>query len=147
VGKRVKCPDCGKPLVVPAPPERTSKAAAAPISSYNLETPESVRRDINDFVAFACPRCGTKLTAAREHAGKRMRCPDCRQPALIPGADPRGVRHLTEIAKDYSTANDFLPPPELRAPVEPDAIEHRVPMAKLPRWTFFSGVFTFPWRG
>jgi hypothetical protein len=35
----------------------------------------------------------------------------------------------------------------MREPVGPDAIEHRIPLAKPPRWTFFSGVFTFPWRG
>jgi hypothetical protein len=34
----------------------------------------------------------------------------------------------------------------MREPVGPDAIENRIPLAKPPRWTFFSGVFSFPWR-
>jgi DNA-directed RNA polymerase subunit M/transcription elongation factor TFIIS len=146
-GKRVKCPDCGKPVAVPAPPEKKVKAAKEEVHSYAMETEQTERRSVDDYIGFACPQCGTRLTAAREQVGKRLRCPDCRRIAVVPAANERPKVRLPEATTDRTAAEDFVPAPELRPPVEPEAITHRVPTAELPQWTFFSGVFNFPWRG
>lgn len=39
-------------------------------------------------ISLTCPACRKKLTARDELAGKRVKCPGCRQPLLLPGARP-----------------------------------------------------------
>jgi DNA-directed RNA polymerase subunit M/transcription elongation factor TFIIS len=147
IGKRVKCPDCGRPVVVTAPQERAIKSPEQPSGTYGLETPQTQRRTIDDYIGFACPQCGTRLTAAKQHAGKRMRCPDCRRAVTIPQAQQLRKERTPEMAEDRAAAEDFTAAPALRAPVEPQAIEHRIPPAQRPEWLYFSGVFSFPWHG
>ncbi len=38
----------------------------------------------NEILDFQCPKCGKKLKANRQVAGKRVKCPQCLQPVLVP---------------------------------------------------------------
>ena len=77
-GKRLTCPSCGQPLLVPNPQGPTSK------------------------IRVAC-QCGQAFQAKAELAGKRVKCPSCGQPLAIPaapsvaspGSDPLGLEVTT----------------------------------------------------
>jgi hypothetical protein len=40
------------------------------------------------MIDFNCPKCGTEISADDEKAGKRGRCPDCKESFVIPDAEP-----------------------------------------------------------
>src|SRR5262249_41852146 len=97
-GKKMKCPGCGKLLVIPdaaPPPERpqpepAARAALAP-SAHGEElaagppspppAPPSPA-----LVHFVCS-CGRRLKAHRQDAGAEIDCPECGRTLLIPAAD------------------------------------------------------------
>lgn len=37
------------------------------------------------MIEFACENCGQKITVPRVHAGKKAKCPKCKQIVIIPG--------------------------------------------------------------
>ena len=55
--KRIKCPKCGEPSVVP---------------------PKA------DKITFQCANCGQSVRVLQTHAGKKGRCPKCKQLLIIP---------------------------------------------------------------
>jgi len=63
-GKRVKCPECGRPVTVPG--------ASRPTPDEKVAT-----------VATRC-KCGRTIRAKKELAGKVVRCPECGDPVPIP---------------------------------------------------------------
>src|SRR4051812_13968328 len=70
-GRRARCAACETPFTVPAfavskPP--SEPAGDRPVKTAKLEKPQ---------VGFECRVCGTRMYAGVEHAGKRMKCPDC----------------------------------------------------------------------
>ncbi len=65
-GKRVKCPGCGQPVVVPAA-RAVSTAPPAAVTKIN----------------FRCG-CGQAMQAKPEHAGLRSKCPACGTVVAIP---------------------------------------------------------------
>ena len=62
-GKRVKCPKCAQPLVIPASSDAGSTTSK---------------------VAAKC-ECGKVVTAKPELAGKTVKCPGCKQPLKLSG--------------------------------------------------------------
>lgn len=73
-GRRVKCPSCGKSLVVPQPgysPEPAPQPAAPGI------------------IEFSCA-CGQSMQAQTEYAGRPTKCPGCGQIVTIPQASTPG---------------------------------------------------------
>jgi len=69
VGKRVKCPACGKVFQVPAEPDDSAPAPAA-----------------IDKIIVECS-CGKKLAAPASAAGKQVRCPACKSLIPVPGGE------------------------------------------------------------
>lgn len=72
-GKRVKCPACGQPLAIPAPQSRQEVKQKANVDAGTI--------------AAKC-QCGKSLRTKSALAGKRVKCPACRQPLLIPDRAP-----------------------------------------------------------
>jgi DNA-directed RNA polymerase subunit M/transcription elongation factor TFIIS len=85
VGKKVKCPDCGRVNVIPPPepvePPKTPAAMSGP--QFDLwgvgEGPSAA-----DLVArtqtlhpVVCELCQTLMYAIDEQVGKKLKCPDC----------------------------------------------------------------------
>ncbi len=148
-GKRVRCPDCKEVLTVPQAPDQKEQARPAAVAAYGLEQEGSQPKRLGPehYFSYFCPRCSARLRALRDDAGKKIDCPDCRTNISVPAAPEHRPQIEPGIFSEAPVANVSVPPLPRREPVVPDAIEHRIPQAKPPRWTFFSGVFQFPWRG
>ena len=62
-------------------------------------------------IAFNCA-CGKLLRAADEHAGRRVKCPECHTPTIVPAPLP-----LFEVVEDL--AQPLVSPPPLPAKAKP----------------------------
>lgn len=92
-GKRVKCPGCGQPVHVPAAaPEPVADAAspaARPAAPPGMDDAEPGPVDIQagagaTAVAIKCPKCLYETRIKSEFAGRRVKCPKCRQTIAVP---------------------------------------------------------------
>ena len=72
-GKTLSCPECGGPLTVPDPRQKTAAAA----------TPPPIK---------ATCTCGKSFSAKSSLAGKTVKCPSCGQALKIPAATSKTVR-------------------------------------------------------
>ena len=147
VGKRVRCPDCKEPVLVPAAPPRKEKKPAAVIDAYGLETETSQRLGPEHYFAYTCPHCSARLKSLRERAGEKLDCPDCGERITVPQAPELRVKKALAKPIEHEVSSEVVSSQPMREPVQPDAIEHRIRLAARPRWTFFTNVFNVPWRG
>jgi serine/threonine-protein kinase len=51
-------------------------------------------------IAFACPTCGKNLRARKALSGKKVKCPKCGQPALVPDPGAGAATALASALKD-----------------------------------------------
>lgn len=100
-----------------------------------------------DLIRVICPTCHARLHARPEHEGRRIVCPDCgvkivvRRPKELPKqrlATPEEIGH-------YGVGAAHKPPPMEMSTYAATTSVYVRPESKPPRWTFFSGVFNFPW--
>ena len=80
-GKKVKCPKCKEPLVVPA--------AVATKGDASTEGAAKISR--SKKIAVKC-KCGKKFAAKAEYAGKKVKCPECGAPVLIKGSKSKQLK-------------------------------------------------------
>lgn len=121
---------------------RTNSRKAAP--------PAAVRDSV---VRIECSLCQTAVEAVPQPRQHTVMCPECTAPVRIPANDvvvkwrqqqiaPRPGAELGEFSSLPPTAS---PAPSLRLFDALGAVrQEEVPLP--PDWTFFSGVFSFPWR-
>lgn len=118
VGQSLVCPDCGAATVVPPPKEADPKdLPARPAEIYALRhtstgTPQD-EKSPEDWYAFQCPTCGTRLHATAAEKGQTIICPDCATPVVVPPLPPRppaAVRRK-EPADIYEVRPVIEPPP------------------------------------
>lgn len=57
---------------------------AAAVAPPTVPEPTPTPTPIGEPVRFACPSCDARLKFAREHIGKRVRCPKCQGIAVVP---------------------------------------------------------------
>lgn len=69
-GKKVKCPKCANPLMIPKSDGSAKALASAAVSSST------------DKIAVNC-KCGKSFRAKPELMGKTVRCPECKEPLKI----------------------------------------------------------------
>jgi len=175
VGKTIRCPDCYvenlvQPALEAAPrakrsvhksygvvddnPPVTPVRQPAPAAKQSARQGERSKKQSFDCIFIACPQCGTRMHFAKKHAGLQAQCPDCETIFVIPqprqdkrrGASvnlEQGQYDVGEITVDRRDV--ALPTP--KAWTEPPPLESSKALAQRPRWTFFSGVVLFPWRG
>jgi DNA-directed RNA polymerase subunit RPC12/RpoP len=148
IGKRVRCPDCGVPVrVEEGPAERVAPAVAA-VGEYSLSDADRPVEQPKTFLV-KCPTCGTRLFPNVNLVGKRVRCPDCKEPVKIPPPPierakkpprPPGEYHVgakvEPIVMPESTLLKYI------AKVEKEEVPPPPPPA---RW-WLTGVLDFPWR-
>lgn len=123
----------------------------------------------SNLVLVKCTVCGTRMHFPASAIGRKARCPDCNTINPIvgnpikgstetpKGATPkprRGKPSVGEptadnppdlLAGQYDVGAAHAPPPVPTSFVAPRAIVERLVVPDPPRWTFFSGVFGFPW--
>ncbi len=174
VGATIRCPDCYVDNVVRPPVEAAPGAKRTVHRSYGVVDDDSPatrnqssttvpanvtqqddrsRKQAVDYLFVACPQCATRMHFAPKHAGRQAQCPDCNTRVVIPQPKPgdrrRASRSLQQGQYDVGEITTDQPASELPAPkkwTERPLDETSKPASRKPRWTFFSGVFLFPWR-
>ncbi len=147
-GRRVTCPDCGVKIIVPFP-EAPSAPCRQPkkIGEYAVRDAAAVARHPDDVISVACPTCHARLTARWDQAGRKTKCPDCGvkiripfpqrpPPAVQPDPATIGQYDVGAVAATEHVETRYL---------DQQALIYAEPVPDPPRWTFFSGVFNFPW--
>lgn len=108
--------------------------------------------DIPEHITVVCPTCNARMHPHPKYAGKKIKCPDCFVGVRVPTLEEARTQHKPRTLR---TAKN-LKPYKLNAPAETKHVKLDYLMAQAeireepppppPRWTFFSGVFTFPWK-
>ncbi|QDS98353.1 hypothetical protein [Adhaeretor mobilis] len=126
VGKKTKCPDCGRVNVIP-PPE-VKRAVPKPLAmegeQFELwgvdEAPlpaEQIAKQPT-LIPVSCRLCYTLMYAREAHLGKQAKCPDCgtktliKRPAAEPTSGPVGVPDGQEYQLDPTSAPTPRPVPK-----------------------------------
>ena len=96
------------------------------------------------------------MTPRAKHAGRKVKCPDCDTLNPIPSLETIQEQQREKERLYGVTAPVEHEPYRLSAPVEraePSigffAVREQIRREEIPdppKWTFFSGVFDFPWR-
>jgi hypothetical protein len=122
-GKKVLCPACKKPLVIPRAAGAAKGAGAAPSKAGDEPATSLATEDVEATAAallsdvpadsgtsatvnFSCEYCDAAVSVPVADAGKRIPCPDCRRIVKVPQpekVDPsnwrKADRHLPSAAK------------------------------------------------
>jgi hypothetical protein len=121
-GKKVVCPACKKPLVIPKQKRAASAASSASppaeqyapqLSAEDVEAAAAAmfsdgvaQNGVADTIAFTCEYCDAAISLPATEAGKRVPCTECRRIVKVPAAakvDPsnwrKADRHLPSAAK------------------------------------------------
>ncbi|MBX9789340.1 MAG: hypothetical protein K2Y37_10535 [Pirellulales bacterium] len=145
-----------------AEPTGSPPSDAAAANSSSGERHASPRDEAADLVLVKCSLCGTRMHFPRRDVGRKAKCPDCGTVnAIVPRPDqprsrdakPRDAKAGTKAtaappesrATVYDVGSATAPPPAPTSFVAPRSIVERIEVPEPPRWTFFSGVFGFPW--
>jgi DNA-directed RNA polymerase subunit RPC12/RpoP len=149
-GKRLACPDCGVRIDVPfpQPPAPNSHAQTKPVGEYRVSETGRPARHPDDVITVVCATCHARLVARWDQAGKTKSCPDCGVKIRVPFPKARPPEPKLDPAR-FGQYN--IGAAEKTLPVEThfldqQAVIYAVPVPPPPRWTFFSGVFQFPWH-
>ncbi|MGD9647321.1 MAG: hypothetical protein AB7U73_16530 [Pirellulales bacterium] len=138
------------------PPAAVTESAAAETAAGTARPRTSPAEEL---VLVKCTRCGTRMHFRVSAVGRKARCPDCgtvnpilvprpsgRPTGQVPAVPPTTPAEATDAAPhDYGVGAAPAPPPAPSSFVAPAAIVDRIEVPDPPRWTFFSGVFGFPW--
>ncbi len=161
----IKCHDCFTELRVPTKAEaleaRPRKRPAPDVETYQLqsgaEAPEQAaarqRKRDDEIVLLVCKVCGARLHPRPKREPRAVQCPDCHEPVRVPSLAEVAERKRREqvVAPLQAVQALPVPAPEPRREVsteywEATAAIRREEEPDPPRWTFFSGVYTFPWH-
>lgn len=128
---------------------------------------DDVRRRVKtgepELVRIKCPHCSAELTPELKDTPQHVTCSDCLEILDIPSRSQARLKFQTrrrkkkrppETAATYSLPEAEAPPRQ--EPARPMSFDsgladaeaeiRREPPPPVPRWTFFTGVFQFPWR-
>lgn len=134
VGKTVKCPDCGRRNVIPAPPKPAAKRAPAAMSGDQFElwgvdeAPTSAQIVARTPVLHPveCRLCQTLMYATERQIGTKLKCPDCGALTLAKARTdkkpPKSV--LVPEGEEYQL-DDVPEPPVTLAPVALSPMEQQ----------------------
>jgi hypothetical protein len=113
VGKKVKCPDCGRVNVIPPPEKRKAKVVPAAMSGEQIGLEGADARTWEDQQMTApppvpalhpveCKLCATLMYATDEQVGRELKCPDCGTLTVAKQSAPKTKPKLPElVGKEY----------------------------------------------
>lgn len=113
VGKKVKCPDCGRINRIPPPEQRKAKALPAAMEGEQIELHAVDARTWEDQQTTApppaaalhpveCKLCATLMYATDEQLGRELKCPDCGALTAAKRSPPKTKPKLPEaVGKEY----------------------------------------------
>lgn len=105
------------------------------------------------LVRVECKKCHTAIEATPQIRERTVKCPECTAPVSIPSQDvvakwrqkQIAPRSKAELGEFTAVLPAMTPEPSVRLYDALAAVrQEEVPAP--PNWTFFSGVFSFPWR-
>jgi DNA-directed RNA polymerase subunit M/transcription elongation factor TFIIS len=109
VGRKLVCPDCDTPVVVPPPVfmEHKRSLHGVPVEQYALwdeVDPSSAgpRPADQTYVPVTCPVCGTFMQVLEARVGEEITCPDCHEPIVVSRpvkAEKKGAAPAAEIGE------------------------------------------------
>ena len=159
-GQKIICPDCFVKVPVPAlattsvkskpkpKKKKSAKTEAAATESKALVEPKP-EAEVPDYVKVICPTCRARLHPPVKDVSYTITCPDCFVKIEVPALDDIPKPQQKRVQEDVGQYG-------LEAPLHPVAVRTSITDAQaeirkeapppLPRWTFFSGVFNFPWQ-
>jgi DNA-directed RNA polymerase subunit RPC12/RpoP len=150
-GMEIVCPDCGEKTMIPWPEARKAKPKSKETGQYHVQDagkPSAFpQRSADDYILVVCPTCHTRLYPRWDQAGRKIVCPDCgvkmkipwpkaRKPEPKPKPDEIGQYGVNEAVKPLYVQTQYL---------DSQAQIFAEPVPPPPPWTFFSGIFDFPW--
>jgi DNA-directed RNA polymerase subunit M/transcription elongation factor TFIIS len=159
--RKVRCHDCFVAVPVPSLAEvLKQQVRTRPRKTENVGTYRVLSDDTGDsgepapkiapYVKVICRICSARLHPEVREKAYQLRCPDCHEPVDVPALKDvpqesrrkRAPRQIGSYKKDEAIVRPKLQTSylEVQAEIRREAIDPP------PRWTFFSGVFTFPWR-
>jgi DNA-directed RNA polymerase subunit M/transcription elongation factor TFIIS len=121
VGKKVKCPDCGRVNVIPPPEKPKAKKAPAAMSGEQIELLDADVRTWEDQQTTApppaavlhpveCKLCATRMYATDEQIGRELKCPDCGTLTVAKRSAPKMKPKLPElVGKEYELDPESKP--------------------------------------
>ncbi len=92
-GKKVKCPGCKEPLQVPSANGKASGKSA----SGKSKNGKSATNGSSAAIKASCS-CGKSFKASAKAAGKKVRCPACKEPVTIPSGKKSGKKSAAKVA-------------------------------------------------
>ncbi len=169
VGEQAVCPDCRVPLTVPPAPEKqverdldlwsaelAADESAGRVGQYRIREKDQRDEEQEQYVLAVCPVCDTRLHPTRDQVGQQIVCPDCDKRFTVPSPrqperkyDPReqsGQPYEVSQPNQGSTAELVFASRRRRDLAQQKWRNRRSTRFSHapPRWTFFSGVYTFP---
>jgi hypothetical protein len=163
--RMIKCPDCFTELRVPTKAEalaaQPTKRPQPEVGTYQLQSPDATPADAAarqknrdaEIVLVVCKVCGARLHPRPKQQPRAVQCPDCHEPVRVPSlAEVAERKRREQLPAPLHVVQALpVPAPEPRPEVsteywEATAAIKREEEPEPPRWTFFSGVFTFPWH-
>lgn len=159
---KMKCPDCFEPVYVPPlaavmQKQREQRAAEdkmqVDFDTYDLALKQNSQEKLPDSVRIVCPICNTLLHPDLNTEAHSITCPDCHEPIRVPAlADvPIEKRNRPKKKRSQSASDSSETTLDLgqhrtmpTAFAQVQAAVFQVEKSPPPKWTFFSGVYSFP---
>ncbi|MCH8828101.1 MAG: hypothetical protein IID45_00835 [Planctomycetes bacterium] len=166
----IVCHDCLAMVWVPAREPVTTPSSKknddADLRTYQIATETEAderRRPVSsesEFVKITCPSCQAQLHPDLKEKARHVTCPDCLEIIDVPSRrDARtkrqsrkkkrpkqdvGTDAVPTVAEPAKNVDQQHPSPfdgeDMRTSIRVQ------PPLSIPRWTFFTGVFNYPWR-
>lgn len=149
---RSTCPECQASVRVPSLEEvqrkRRTTLPTQDVGQYKLADNPGDDVKIADYVKVICPTCGTRLHPEVKDRPYRLKCPDCYVKVRVPARNeiPKERKRKTPKVSPYGLDTIPEPPPVYTEYLEVQAEIRQEEAGPPPVWTFFSGVFSFPWH-
>lgn len=167
--REVPCPDCYTPvkipgrarIVAPLPPPKIEDPGV-----YRLNHEEPVERKGRGAAApkrpkepepllVTCPLCRCRMHPPIRRESYKVRCPDCYRAVRVPGTEEAArLREQRKRLEPKLEAIEPIPlrleskvPPRVATQFTLEGVRIReAPPSPPPRWTWMSGILTFPWQ-